>query len=98
MERDFKGIWIPKEIWLNEDLGWSEKLLLVEIDSLAKNGECFASNEYFAQFLKCHKKHISRMISNLVEKGFLKNVIYYKEDSKQVDKRVLIVTSGNKNV
>ena len=35
IERDFKGIWIPKEIWLDSNLTWSEKMLLVEIDSLA---------------------------------------------------------------
>jgi len=26
MERDFKGVWIPKEVWLDENLTWMEKL------------------------------------------------------------------------
>jgi len=34
MKRDFKGIWIPKEIWLNENLTLQEKVFLVEIESL----------------------------------------------------------------
>jgi len=34
MNRDFKGVWIPKEVWINKDLTWMEKLFLVEIDSL----------------------------------------------------------------
>ena len=34
MDRNFKGIWIPKEIWLAEDLTMQEKVMLVEIDSL----------------------------------------------------------------
>ena len=34
MERDFKGVWIPKEFYLNRDLSWAEKILLFEIDSL----------------------------------------------------------------
>ena len=34
MQRGFKGIWIPKEIWLSPDLNYVEKILLVEIDSL----------------------------------------------------------------
>jgi hypothetical protein len=34
--RDFKGVWIPKEIWINTDLSIIEKVLLVEIDSLDK--------------------------------------------------------------
>jgi hypothetical protein len=32
--RDFKGIWIPKEIWLSKDLTLQEKVFYVEIDSL----------------------------------------------------------------
>lgn len=51
MERDFKGIWIPKEIWLNTHLTMNEKLFLVEIDSLDNEKGCFASNDYFAEFL-----------------------------------------------
>ena len=34
--RDFKGIWIPREIWLNENLSLQEKAFIVEIDSLDK--------------------------------------------------------------
>jgi hypothetical protein len=34
MERDFKGVWIPKEIWLDERLNALEKIILTEIDSL----------------------------------------------------------------
>ena len=48
--RDFKGVWIPKEIWLNTDLSIIEKVLLVEIDSLDNSDRgCFASNEYLAK-------------------------------------------------
>ena len=51
MNREFRGIWIPKDIWLNKDLSTNEKVLLAEIDSLggSSNG-CFASNQYFADF------------------------------------------------
>ena len=27
MNRDFKGVWIPKEIWENENLNLTEKVL-----------------------------------------------------------------------
>ena len=30
-DRDFKGVWIPKEIWLSENLSLMEKVLFVEI-------------------------------------------------------------------
>jgi len=35
-ERDFKGMRIPKEIWLNSEMNFLEKGLLAEIDSLDK--------------------------------------------------------------
>ena len=35
-QRQFKGIWIPKEIWLNKELTMQEKMILVEIDSYAQ--------------------------------------------------------------
>jgi hypothetical protein len=89
MERDFKGVWIPKEIWLNEDLGWSEKLLLVEIDSLARNGECFASNEHFAKFLRLSKKRVSELITELHRSGYVTVELTYKQGSKEIEKRVI---------
>jgi len=94
VNRDFKGIWIPKEIWLDNDLGWSEKLLLVEICSLDCENGCFASNEYFANFFNLSKGRISKIISELVKKGYLISTISYKKGSKQIDKRVLRATIG----
>ena len=32
--REFRGVWLPKEIWLAEDLGAIDKIILAEIDSL----------------------------------------------------------------
>lgn len=73
MNRDFKGVWIPKEIYLDERLSATEKILLVEIDSLdnGKDG-CWASNSYFTQFCQCSEKTISRCISHLKELGLVK--------------------------
>ena len=49
-ERDFKGIWIPREIWLSSELSLMEKVLFVEIHSLDNERGCFASNACFAEF------------------------------------------------
>lgn len=69
--RDFKGIWIPKEIYLDKNLSWSEKILFVEIDSLDNGEGCFASNEHFADFLNVSVTRISKMISKLKDLGFI---------------------------
>ena len=69
MNRDFRGIWIPKEIWLSKDLSTNEKILLAEIDSLGGSSDgCFASNQYFADFLDLSKDRTSKLISGLKNK------------------------------
>jgi hypothetical protein len=90
MERDFKGVWIPKEVWLDENLTWMEKLLLVEIDSLDKEKGCFASNKYFAEFFQLSPSRISELVSQLVCKGYITTFLLY--DGKQVKQRILTPT------
>ena len=40
--RDFKGIWIPKDIWKSDQLSTMEKVLFVEIHSLDNKDGCYA--------------------------------------------------------
>ena len=87
-DRDFKGIWIPAEIWLSTELTKIELLVLVEIDSLDRNGQgCFATNGYFAEFFGLSKGRISKIISSLSEKGFVKVVLVRNEGSKEIKER-----------
>ena len=71
MDRDFKGIWIPKEVYLNKELNWTDKILLVEIHSLDNKDGCFASNEYFSEFLDVSTTTISKSISKLISFGYM---------------------------
>jgi len=70
--RDFKGVWIPKEIWLNTDLSIIEKVLLVEIDSLDNSDRgCFASNEYLASFVQLSEGRVANIIVDLKKRGYI---------------------------
>lgn len=89
MERAFKGIWIPKEIWLDENLNWVEKVLLVEIVSLDNEQGCWASNAYFADFFKLSKNRISVLVNSLKEKGYITIELQYKKGTKQIEKRII---------
>lgn len=89
LERAFKGIWIPKEIWLDENLNWVEKILLVEIISLDNEQGCWASNAYFADFFKLSKNRISVLINSLKEKGYITIELQYKKGTKQIEKRII---------
>ena len=70
--RQFKGVWIPKEIWLDNEITWMEKLLLTEINSLDNEDGCIASNQYFARFFRVSPRQISKYVSRLEEKEKIK--------------------------
>lgn len=89
--RDFKGVWIPRELYENTELSWNEKIILIEIDSLSKNGECFASNQHFADLLGISKKRVEALISELRKNGYISSIVKYKTGSKEVEKRILHV-------
>lgn len=74
VNRNFKGIWIPKEIYLAPDLSWTEKILVMEIDSLDNDPElgCFASNKYFAEFLQLKSTgSAANLVSGLKRKSYV---------------------------
>ena len=70
-ERDFKGIWIPKEIWLSDQLSLMEKILFVEIHSLDNERGCYASNRHFSEFFGVSERQIQTYIAALKKKGFI---------------------------
>jgi hypothetical protein len=70
--RDFKGVWIKKEIWLNTNLTLIEKVLIVEIDSLDNSERgCFASNEYLSKFVNLSEGRVANIISDLKKRDFI---------------------------
>ena len=71
-ERDFKGIWIPKEVWLDDRLNALDKVILAEIDSLDSSERgCWASNKHIADFCQCSETKVSTAISRLVKYGYI---------------------------
>ena len=84
MQRDFKGIWIPKEVWLAEDLTVMEKLFLVEIDSLDNSRGCFATNDYFAKFFDLSESRVSKIINCLVAKNVITITIIKADGNRRI--------------
>lgn len=75
--RKFKGVWFPADIWVDKNLSFLEKGLLIEIDSLTdeESGQyCYASNQYFAEFFNCSQSSITNSISRLVKLGYIEVV------------------------
>ncbi len=72
-ERDFKGVWIPKSIWLDKRLNALDKVILTEIDSLDQGERgCYASNKHIADFCQCSERKVSDSISNLIKFGYVR--------------------------
>lgn len=71
-ERIVKGIWIPIEVWKDDNLSWNEKILLMEIDSYtSENKDCFFSNEYIAKLLDVSETYANKLLSSLIGKGYV---------------------------
>ena len=71
-ERQFKGVWIEKEIWLDKRLNALEKVIYTEISSLdSEEVGCYASNKYLSEFCQCSETKVSTAISKLCELGYI---------------------------
>lgn len=81
---------IPAVVRYDKELKPSEKLLFGEISALMDaKGYCWASNKYFAELYDVAIETVSRWITHLVKKGYVKSKIVYAEDGKTVLQRKL---------
>ena len=72
-QRQFKGIWIPAEIWLDRNLSAVDKILLSDIDSFTGNQKTFyKSNETIAEELYISVRSASRSIKKLKDLGYIR--------------------------
>ena len=88
-EENFKYIILPEYITKDKNLTDKEKSIYSMILALSKNQECIMSNAYISSMLNISKVHSSRLISSLRDKGYIKVEIIYKENSKEILKRIL---------
>jgi hypothetical protein len=71
MSENFKGIFIPADIFLIKDLSLAEKILIVTILGLDNGVGCYASNEYLSKFVQITPTSCSGIISKLKKSGLL---------------------------
>lgn len=64
---------IPADVRYDKDLRPNAKLLYAELTSLSnKHGYCWATNEYFAELFGLTAATVSRLISQLASKGYIR--------------------------
>lgn len=74
--RDFKGVWIPKEVWLHGRLSAVDKIIFTEIWSLDGGEGCYASNEYLADFCRISLATLKRALAHLEELELIQKAGY----------------------
>lgn len=90
--RDFKGVWIPKKLYMSRQVTLSEKFLLIEIYTLSKKHVCYASNKHFADFTGLKENTVQKSLLGFEEKGYIERHYEYKNNTKEIKCRKLILT------
>lgn len=81
---------IPAEIRYDKTLKDKAKLLYGEISSLCgKDGYCYATNNYFAELYSTSSRTIRDLIKSLIDNGYIRSEIVFKEGTKEVAQRRL---------
>jgi hypothetical protein len=83
---------IPASVRYDDNLKMGEKLMYGEITALTnKTGECWASNNYFAELYKVTPQAISKWIKNLEKNNYI--IIAYDKKGKMIEKRIIKMVS-----
>ena len=90
--REFKGLWIPKEIWLSRELTMHEKVLLAEINVLSRANGCWAQNQHFAEFFGISERRVQVILKALKEKGYIRIEYIYKTGTREIKGRTILLT------
>ena len=70
MKRDFKGVWMPKELWLSKEIKALEKMFLLEIIRLERI-EKFSAYNHFSALFNISTGRVSQIFSGLIELKFI---------------------------
>lgn len=90
------GFFIPPEIFSNNHLDNTNKILLSEIFHILEHNEtCFASNKHFAKLVGIGNSSVSKRISQLEKDGYITTKMNY--EGKQIVGRYITYLSKNPN-
>lgn len=83
---------LPAKVRYDDRLNANAKLLYAEITALSNSkGYCWSTNRYFANLYNVSVTSISKWISKLIEVGYLESKIEYKDGTKEILNRHLIL-------
>jgi DNA-binding MarR family transcriptional regulator len=90
---------IPEALVCDNSIDGDQKILLSEIIALSRQkGYCYATNKHFAKRYGVNVSTISRWLSKLETKGFIKRSVILKANSKEVSERQIRLNEEKKNI
>lgn len=93
IQRNYYAI-IPANVRYDRDLIPSSKLLYGEITALCnETGFCWAKTQYFQDLYGVSRVSIQKWLKSLEANGYISREVIYKENSKEVDKRVIRIVN-----
>lgn len=96
-QREFTGVWIPSEVYLNEDICWSAKIIFIEIHSYtSRGGDCFFGNEHIAKFVGISIRQVQKHLVTLTEIGWIEET-YFDGRRRHLRSRMRFISDMNKS-
>lgn len=89
---------MPASVRYDSRLKPNEKLLFGEITALTNySGKCFAKNRYFAELYNVKNNTVSGWVQSLKRLGYISIEYTYKENTLEIDKRLITVNFQAQN-
>lgn len=74
----YRGLWVPRELWEDKEIGWSEKRMMIEILNRSIDDKMVCTTQFLADIMGL--KHITAhyILNNLLKKGYLQPIPIHK--------------------
>ena len=90
-ELNIKGIWLSKAVLDIAEINAKEKMILaLSINLYKSNKKCFISNKVISKLIGVESNRVSKLVSSLKNKGYIRVKIKYKENSREIEFREII--------
>lgn len=80
----FKGVFIPKDIWVSKELKAMEKLIFVEIYALDREFGCIANNNHFSEMFGLSERQVREYIKRLKDRKLIEVELNKVKDTRTI--------------
>jgi len=93
--RDFKGIWISKEVWHSKEIPITFKMILLEIDTLSKGERgCDISFNYFSDLFLLSQSECNHILEELKQLAYITIKEIYDSERKFIATNYQLTEQG----